>query len=386
MGFLALLLLVLLLGAAQAWLYRARALDGLEYSLILSRDEAVEGDKIEIIETVVNNKWLPLPWLKAELTTSKWLDFAGARARLAGETRYVPSFFALGGYRKITRRWQVACAKRGEFALDTVILVTSDLFGLVSCSLPVKVAQHITVLPAPIDFDFPAPAPYALMGDTRVRRHIAEDPFFRAGTREYTERDPMSKIAWTATARQGSLMVFSNEFTTRGSLEVILNLQSTELDKTDVMRKPEMELAIKVCATLFEQADLGGMPAGFSCNADVTVPLSWGAEHTADLLRALAALPLASTVDFPILLRERFAEAARGGGATDIAVVAVSLTESLADALADAPDPARMRLYVLDPLTPDAPDVECEVCCLYEQLVLYRQAGRKGADDAKAAV
>ena len=70
------LVMLLLIGAAavgQMLLYAGRVFRHLEYSCQLSREEAEEGEEIEILETVVNRKWLPLlglpfPILKRNLT------------------------------------------------------------------------------------------------------------------------------------------------------------------------------------------------------------------------------------------------------------------------------------------------------------------------------
>ena len=90
-----LVLMLLLTGVAvgQMLLYAKWVFRRLDYTCRLSREEAREGEEIEILETVANRKWLPVPWLKSEIATARWLDFAGAQSAVADKTRFVPSFF-----------------------------------------------------------------------------------------------------------------------------------------------------------------------------------------------------------------------------------------------------------------------------------------------------
>ena len=104
MDFLALLLIIALVVTAQGQIYKHFSMRHLDYSCRLSADEVYEGDEIELIETLSNKKWLPIPWLKVEITTSRWLDFAGSQSIVTSETRYVPSFILMKSYHMVTRR------------------------------------------------------------------------------------------------------------------------------------------------------------------------------------------------------------------------------------------------------------------------------------------
>ena len=90
-------ILALLGGMAllQNWVYRRQAFTGLSYTCRFSQTEATEGDEIQLIEEISNNKFLPLPWFKAEITTSRFLEFAGSQSLVTEDTRFVPSFFIL---------------------------------------------------------------------------------------------------------------------------------------------------------------------------------------------------------------------------------------------------------------------------------------------------
>lgn len=306
-------LLVVLAAAVMAenFLFSRVAFQNLSYSCALSTEEAVEGDEIELVEVVENRGWLPAPWLKTEITASRWLDFAGSQSVVADKVRFVPSFFWVRGYRRVERRWKVRCLRRGIFGVERVMLVSADLFGNVTLSRPVEIHASVTVLPRPLT---PPPAPPAaryLSGEDTVRRHVLEDPFLRAGVREYSDRDPMSRISWKATARTGKLMAFENECSARRSLAVVLNLQSRPFENGPVLETRRMEDAIRVCAALFEEAAREGVPLRFLCNGScggtgvhetLATQENWGGRVAHTLLRTLAALRLESTEDLGVYL------------------------------------------------------------------------------------
>lgn len=135
MELIAVILLVLLVLFGEIGLYRRNGLKGLSYRCRFSETEFTEGDSLQFVETVYNEKGMPVPWLKAELTTSCWLDFPETNSSQTGENRFVTSFFSVRGHAKVSRVWNITCEKRGAYEMEHVVLVTSDLLGVVRLSL-----------------------------------------------------------------------------------------------------------------------------------------------------------------------------------------------------------------------------------------------------------
>jgi uncharacterized protein (DUF58 family) len=290
----------------QASLFKHTAFKKLEYKCGFSVNEAHEGDEIYLIETIYNKKLLPVPWLKVEINSSKWLEFAETRSVIAQENRYVTSSFFLKSYQKVTRRWKLKCLKRGVFCIDTVTLITGDLLGNASDSIPVDINAVIQVYPQTINLEETFMPVSYLQGDTIVKRWINEDPFIISGTREYTTRDPMNKIHWSSTARMGRLMVRQNDFTSQYGLSVILNIQSIENEYFDAVYKDFIELGIKAAATIFDKALRNGTPARLATNGStfdggrqmVYTQEASGRSHISSLLSILARLELSRIKDF----------------------------------------------------------------------------------------
>lgn len=373
MEFLALALLIGVIILVQNKLYANTGMKKLEYDCRLSATEAGQGDEIELVETLSNKKWLPLPWLKTEITTSKWLDFAGSQSVVTGETRFVPSFFMLKSHHKVVRKWRVKCLKRGVFAVNKVMVVSTDLLGNTPLSAPAPVNTSVTVLPAPLELESLFLAANRLCGDLIVRRHYIPDPFYVSGVREYTDRDPMNRIHWPATAREQRLMVQNSDFTTTQSLLLLLNAQTSYPRNFTTVDVELLETAIRVCATYLEQTLESGVPVRLMSNtsageedAPVLSAESWGREHVLDLMRILARMRLNVTQPFDHFLEDR----CRLLSATDIVLITAYLNDViLAFVRRKQAEGVRVKLLVLRSLEEgvEFPD-DCEVYCLYEQL------------------
>lgn len=297
MEFVAIIFMVIVLLAVQLVLFAKNSFRHFEYRCFFTKDEVTEGEEVGLVEMVSNRKWLPLPWLKSELSTSRWLEYAGSQSEVIGDLRYVPSFFTLKSYQKISRTWKVKCLKRGVFEIRRVDLVSSDLLGLSSFSYTAQTSARLTVLPRPLENHSMASPPQYLNGDTMVRRQLLDDPFFIAGVREYTGFEPMNRIHWNATAREGRLMVFENQYTSRKNLAVVLNVQQRPGKSGRMDGDGDLEDCIRFCAYLFGAAAAQDTPFRFLCNGvdsgtgkTVCTSESWGSAFALEQTRALARL------------------------------------------------------------------------------------------------
>ncbi len=332
MEFVAIVLVIFLLIYLQNVVYKKYGFKNLEYHCYLNTNQAVEGDEIEIIEEITNGKWLPLAWFKAEITTSKYLDFAGAQSVVTDQSRFVPSFFMLKSYQKVVRRWKVTCLKRGNYKIHSVTLVSTDLLGNVSLSQAGVTTGNLLVLPKPLMEEELTTSPRFFTGDIVVKRNPIEDPFEISGVREYTGVESMRDVNWASTARVGRLMVYQKDSTSKQSIATILNLQPKTFGEIQVVDKNLIEIAFKVCAGVFEQTLKTGMPVRFYCNSSVdsereTLITSehWGMGHVESLMQILARLPVQNNEDFALFLKNVMYKI----NATDIFVVTCYIDEDM---------------------------------------------------------
>lgn len=296
----------------QTFLFTKYCFYKLDYHCSFSVEEAHEGDQIYLIETVHNCKLLPVPWLKVDIHSSRWLDFAETCSVVAQDDRRVTSSFMLRSYQKTTRKWKLKCLKRGVFTTENVTLVSGDLLNFHVVSAPVQVNASIMVYPEIIDLDELFVPVNLLQSDTVVNRWIIDDPFMISGAREYTRGDPLNRIHWPASARTGRLMVRKNEFTAQRSLTLLLNMQSQLYEYADTINKMMAELGIKAAATLLDNALKEGTPVRFGTNgctsADARQAIFTGEaadrEHFSELFKILAKLVMKNVKDFEGFLED----------------------------------------------------------------------------------
>ena len=89
------------------------------------------------------------------------------------------------------------------------------------------------------------------IGDITTRRFIMDDPSIIAGYREYTANEPMKKISWLQTAKQGKLMVKINDYTIDVNVTVALNMENYLSSGSQIEKC--FELARSVCEELEDQ-------------------------------------------------------------------------------------------------------------------------------------
>jgi uncharacterized protein (DUF58 family) len=192
-----------------------------------------------------------------------------------------------------------------------------------------------------------------LQGDTIVKRWINEDPFIVSGAREYNPGDPMNRIHWSASARQGQLMVRKNDFTAQNGLTVLLNIQSIETEYFDAVRKELIELGIKAAASIFDISLSEGTPVKFATNGStidgksqmIVTSEASGREHVAELMKILAKLELKCIKDFEDFV-EGIISKLRD---TDIILITAYLTEKICNLMRTAMrQNCSVKILVLD--------------------------------------
>lgn len=372
MEFIAIALVIFVLIIVQKYIFDRLSFRKFDYQCHFTESEVSEGAQVGLVETVENKKWLPLPWLKSELSTSKWLEYADSQSAINGETRYVPSFFVLKSFQRITRNWHVSCQKRGVFTIQRVDLVSTDLLGFSSVSKTAKVFAELTVLPKTWGETDSVPIPRYLNGETLVRKQLIDDPFFFAGVREYTGHEPMNRICWPATAKEGKLMVFTKHYTAQRSVAVFINAQPRPQEQlSELLQSEQVEDCIRFCCLLLEQSVSEQTPIQILSNGldarsglAVSSPVSVGEEHVLEQKRTLARLQLKSEQPFMQFLREKLPQIE---SANEIVLLSAYLDEEMRSfAKEQFRRGITVKIYVAGPLSQADYSEEYLLCSLYD--------------------
>ncbi|GGH37349.1 DUF58 domain-containing protein [Paenibacillus segetis] len=250
--------------------YSSWALKGVKYSRYFSKEAVFEGESIEMIEVITNEKLLPLPWLRLESSMASGLIF-GSQSNLDIHTGDIYqnhiSLFYLRPYRQVTRRHVITCARRGLYRLESVTMTTGDPLGLGNNVKQFPLGLELLVYPKVIHLDeLPLPN-HSWIGQIPVRRWIVEDPFLTSGVTEYRPGDRLGSINWQATARTGTMQVHKRDYSADHRLMICVNLEVSDSMWRTVTDPERIELGISYAAAIAAYALRHGMETGFLCNA-----------------------------------------------------------------------------------------------------------------------
>jgi uncharacterized protein (DUF58 family) len=288
----ALILTAVLVG--QYIVYSKLGLKNLSYTLTISVPEAFEGDEIEIIEEIENAKALPLPWIRTEISCSRYLSFHGQQknADTSEQRGLISGIILLKGHQKCRRVWRVKCEKRGICRIYDASVSVSDLFGLAKPAMVFASDKSVRVLPSPADLETGELSAEEFIGDMQVKRFVLPDPFVICGAKEYTGREPMNRIHWAQTARTGALMAYNNEFTTERRILVLLNMQRSYHSTEQRLSSAVLEPQIKAAAFVLDYCRKTGAESALVANSrnPLFLESAGGYEHTMSGLRQLAEL------------------------------------------------------------------------------------------------
>lgn len=302
-----------LLSVGQRLYLKWVGLRGVRYTRHFSRTTAFEGEEVELVEVLRNERPVFIPWLRAESRLSPFLRFGQEENLAISGERYHKSVFTLRPYQQITRRHRVRLTRRGVYDVGHVSLTFGDLFGVCDSATTLHTPAEIVVYPRLLgEEEIPLPVS-RLQGEWMVRRHMLADPFLVNGIRPYQPGDQRRDIHWPATARMGALQVKTHDYTADTRLLVVINGQLTEGQWGDLMdyEQPMIERAIALAATVCVQALRGGVAAGFAANmpldtdkAPALLLPEGGCAREEELLGAMAHLRILRVRSFNTFLED----------------------------------------------------------------------------------
>ena len=273
------------------------------------------GEESEMVETIINDRPVPIPWLRVESRISPYLRFGRQENLEVRGEMYHRSLFSVMPYQQIVRHHRVRFLRRGIYNVGSAALTAGDVTGLFHASREQALSMTVTVFPRLMDpEDMPQPL-QILSGNWSRERQLLKDPFLVKGIREYQIGDPVRDIHWPASARMQSLQVRIHDDEAHMHLMVLMNGQLRDDQWDDLMdyEQDAIEYLISVAATLCMEALQQGMRAGFAAN----LPFLDGSERECAfllpeagagrdefLLSRMAALKIRRVLSFPSFLSD----------------------------------------------------------------------------------
>ena len=124
-------------------------------------------------------------------------------------------------------RWRVEsiCARRGRFRIGPMTLRSGDPFGLFPTEKFVPDTHELLVYPATVDLSAFALPVGELPGGTAIQRRTPFVTPNASSVRDYFPGDAFNRIAWSATARAGKLMVKEFEIDPTADIWIVVDLE-----------------------------------------------------------------------------------------------------------------------------------------------------------------
>ncbi len=256
----------------QSKYYTKISFKKLHYERKISKSALFEGEQLDLLEIIANNKLTPLPWLRVESKLSPWLRFRSQENLEILDDRFHRSVFYLRPYSRITRRYRVSCIRRGYYDLSITTLTVGDLFGLSTTSREAHSDAKLFVYPSILGQDELPDQALRWQGDVSVKRWIFPDPILINGIRGYQLGDSRKDIHWKASARSGSLQVKTHDYTVFPRLLIVFNIDPEDnfWGQLSAKQQEEMEYGIRVVATLANWAIVNNMEIGLFSNAAIS--------------------------------------------------------------------------------------------------------------------
>jgi Uncharacterized conserved protein (some members contain a von Willebrand factor type A (vWA) domain) len=265
----------------------------LSAEISLSDENAIEGQEVSLIETVTNQKWLPLPIIQVKFMTSKDFAFADNNNSKISDQYYRNDILSLMMFQKITRTLTFKCTHRGYYEINNMDVVCSNMFVSLEKMQRFNLDIHLYVYPRPVEFTRIEVPFHKMLGTVLTKRFINEDPFEFRSIREYQSYDALKSINWKASAKTGSLMVNVNDYTSSQQIKIFLNLEL----KTMRIYEDIVEESIRIAAAFATVFIEKGIPVSISTNAKdimtkelINVPAGSGRNHIRACMEALSRI------------------------------------------------------------------------------------------------
>lgn len=263
-----------------------------------SKSHANIGDTLELKEQIENRKLLPLPVLFVKFRSSRTFQYEETDSASVSDYYYKNDIFSILGNQQITRKQIFRTTKRGYYVIDSIHLVTNDLFMRKSYAAILDNHTGLYVYPEQLQDRQSLSLTSSIMGDI-TRKTLYEDPLSFRGIREYTSQDGMHYINWKATAKADALMVNTYFDTQSSQIVLLLNLDMNAIQRSDALQ----EYLICVAATMLKHITLHGFAVRLAVNlmdSSTELPIitesGTGEEHLHTLFQVLAKLDLSNAL------------------------------------------------------------------------------------------
>lgn len=261
-------ILYMIVGAAcifllQRLLYQKYWNKGLAVTVRFLQCAITEQEEGELLETICNRKWLPLPMLRVKFEADRHLDFQQEGNLSVTDRCYKNDIFTAMMWQKITRRLKFVGRRRGFYTIRQIAVDSTDLFMEQHLGMDCSCDAWLYVYPRQADARRLLIPFRNLMGDLLTRTYTYEDPFEFQGIRPYEPSDSMRDVNWKASARTGELRTNVHGHTVRQEVCLLLDLKPESMMEYRQLQEESIRIVNSLTGMFLAQ----GIPVGICSNA-----------------------------------------------------------------------------------------------------------------------
>ena len=268
---------------------------GIHVELDFKQRKVTEGQEAVLLETLKNNKFLPLPVIRMQFKLDRGLQILENENVTVSDTVNVVEYFSVFGWEQLVRTQRVLARKRGYYRIRTSGVAVPELFSLREGYLEFTHDTELVVCPGIIETEDLAVVCEQLIGEMLSRRRIFEDVFTFRGIREYVPTDPISSINWKASAKSSGYMVNLRDYTAGQEVRILLDLDNTkERFITDIF-EGSIRIAATVAGSFIDDHIMTSLVTNgrdVLTGQEAGVEAGSSAEHTGTIGEALARIDL----------------------------------------------------------------------------------------------
>ncbi len=346
-------IIFIVIGAAciyflQAYLYKKLWKKNLTVSIEFVQYAVTEKEEGELRETIINQKFLPLPMLQVKFATDRHLDFRQEENTAVTDRCYKRDIFSVMMHQKIIRRLNFYANRRGFYRIQQIDISSTDLFMERHLDMQTACNAAIYVYPGQADARRILIPFQRMMGDVLAKQYSCEDPFEFQGIRLYEPFDSMRDVNWKASARTGELRTNIHGSTVRQEVCLMLNLESESIMEYKQLKEESIRLVNSFAGMFLAR----GIPVGVYSNAkdllsgkELHMQPGGDKQHLTMLRENLARLDLSQPVqEFGNFLKDNIIN---GSDNTVYILISSSQRAEISSALEQLSDRCRSCFWIL---------------------------------------
>ena len=260
-------ILLALIYFVQKFLFRKYWYKGLDAKVYFDRDYIECGESAKLIETVTNNKFLPLPVFHLKFSVDKKLRFLEKENSKTTDLYHKNELFSILGHQRIKRSLEFVGRERGVVCVRNANILVRDFFLTDVYAAQMKHMDTIYVFPKKINTERFKLYFKGILGELESRKSVVEDSLSFRGVRPYQPFDPYRSINWKQSAKVRELMVNMYGYTTDSRVCIMLNLDNDYMIETNKLLEEAISLTSSIARQLIEKGVMVSVVTN-GCNRD----------------------------------------------------------------------------------------------------------------------